>query len=38
LLFVFAEDADRVRVCEHVRAVLRRAVHVDRRAYRADQS
>jgi hypothetical protein len=24
-------------VCEHVGAVLRRAVHVDRRAHRADQ-
>ncbi len=37
LLVVFAEHADGIRVLEHVRAVLGGAVHVDRRADRADE-
>src|SRR5439155_6287039 len=38
LLLVLDERADRVRVLEHVAAVLRRAVRVDRRANGTDQA
>jgi hypothetical protein len=38
LLVVLAENADRLRVAEDVRSILRRAVHVDRRADRADEA
>src|SRR4051794_41909478 len=37
LLLVLAEDADGLRMLDHVRSVARRAVHVDRSGHTTDE-